>query len=165
MRHAAALALLLLAACGRDEPQAAGGSGGAALERAARARGLVADATSPVGVFQTDTDRVCVLPGTRDRVIGASVDYGEGQRCVARGRAAGPAPGDQAMQVDFGNGCTFEARLEADRLVFPALLPEACASACIGRASLAAIAADRLSDAPAEAARTRGSDGSLLCPG
>ena len=158
-----ALALALLAGCDRPAPETTPRGGGAALEEAARERGLVADASAPRGVFQTDTDRVCLLPAADDIAIGASVDYGEGQRCVARGRAT--IGRGQALKVDFGGDCRFEARLETERLVFPPVLPEACAAACVGRASLSAMSADRLSDAAAEAARTRGADGSLLCPG
>lgn len=157
------MALLLLAGCDRPPPSETPRGGGAALEQAAQERGLVAEASAPSGVFQTDTDRVCLLPLKEGVAIGASVDYGEGQRCVARGRAV--IGRDQALNVDFGAGCRFEARLEAERLVFPPVLPEACAASCVGRASLSAITATRFSDAPAEAARTRGADGSLLCPG
>jgi hypothetical protein len=158
-----ALALVLLTGCDRPTTVAKQPTGGAALEQAARERGLVAAATAPSGVFQTDTDRVCLLPAPEGVTIGASVDYGEGQRCVARGRAV--LQSAQTLKVDFGGDCRFDARLEAERLVFPPVLPEACAVACAGRASLSAITAARLSDASAEAARTRGADGSLLCPG
>ena len=160
MRRALALALLL-AGCDRSPSAPPAEQGGAALEATARARGLVAATVRPVGMFQTDSDRVCLLPGRDDVVIGASVDYGEGQRCVARGRATG----NDRLAVDFGGDCRFEARLDADRLTFPAVLPEACASACVGRASLSALSAARLSASAAEASRTRGADGALLCTG
>lgn len=160
-RGFAVAAALLLAACGRGEPTATVEGGGAALEASARARGLVADAVERVGVFRTENDRLCLAPGKGGTLVGASVDYGQGQRCVARGSATGG--GD--LDVDFGGGCRFTARLDPDRLAFPAVIPEACARACSGRASLAAIRAERLSASAAEARQVRGADGDLLCTG
>ena len=163
MRRALAL-LLLLSACGReDAPVPATPQGdGARLEAAARAAGIVADEgeASPVGVFATASDRVCVLPRDDGYRLGASVDLGEGQRCVARGTASGRGP----LAVDFGRDCRFEARFDGDRIVFPAVLPAGCEIWCEGRTSLAALRAERLSDSAAEAARTQGADGEGLCP-
>lgn len=163
MRHAAVL-LLALAACGRQEaqPVETPQGDGARLEAAARAAGLVADESQamPVGVFAADTDRVCVLPDRDgDYRIGASVDLGEHQRCAARGTASGKT----ALAVDFGRDCRFEARFEGDRITFPAVLPAGCEVWCEGRTSLAALAAERLSDSVAEATRTVGADGAALC--
>ncbi|NJR77122.1 hypothetical protein [Sphingomonas corticis] len=152
--------LLLLAGCGSPEPQA-DRSGGAALEQAARARGLVAadGQATPVGVYRNGGDQVCVVPAGGGYRVGASVDYGEGQRCVARGSASGRAP----LSVDAGEGCRFDVQVDADRVTFPAVLPAACDAACTGRASLTALTAERLSDASAEARQVRGADGRLLC--
>ena len=57
------------------------------------------------------------------------------------------------------------AQIDAERLTFPASLPAACARFCIGRASLAALTAERLSSSAAEAARMQRPDGKMLCPG
>ena len=151
---------LLLGGCGSPAPEKAV-SDGAALERAARARGLVAadGAASPVGVFRNGTDHVCVMPAASAYRIGASIDYGEGQRCVLRGRASG----SERLAVEAGEGCRFEARLDGERIAFPPVLPEECDRFCSGRASLTAVTAERISDAPAEASRLRGADGGLLC--
>lgn len=148
---------LLLGGCGSPAPEETV-SDGAALERAARARGLVA-AASPVGVFRNGTDHVCLVPAASGYRIGASVDYGEGQRCVLRGRASG----GERLSVEAGEGCRFEARIDGERIAFPAVLPEECDRLCVGRASLTALTAERISDAPAEANRLRGADGGLLC--
>ncbi|KQT32582.1 hypothetical protein ASG29_12530 [Sphingomonas sp. Leaf412] len=155
--------LIALAGCDRPAPTAAVAGGGAALEAQARARGLVAgpDAVSPVGVYRTDADRICVAPDRDGFVTGVSVDYGEGQRCVARGRATGR----DRLTMDMGDGCRFEARVEADRIVLPAILPDTCDEKCVGRASMTGIAAGRLSGSAAEATRVRGADGALLCAG
>ncbi|MEH3046872.1 hypothetical protein [Sphingomonas adhaesiva] len=166
MRPIAGAVLLLLAGCDRSgEAGAADPRGGQALEQAARTADLVPDPArvSPVGVFVADGDRVCVVPKGRDAEdgyrLGASVDYGEGQRCTARGAATGRS----TMAVDFGSGCRFDAQSDGDRLVFPSVLPASCETVCEGRATLAALRVERLSDAAAEASRLRGADGKLLC--
>lgn len=165
MRHAAGALLFLLGSCGSADDRAADAGGGKALEKAARAADLVSDPAkvSATGAFAADADRICVVPradvndaGYR---IGASVDYGEGQRCTARGTARGGS----ALAVDFGSGCRFEAQADGERIVFPSILPAPCERMCEGRATLAALRVERLSDAPAEAARVRGADGKLLC--
>lgn len=157
--------LLLLAACQRGEPAASPPpSAGAALERAARGAGLVSDpaAADPTGVFQADGDLVCLSPrGELRWSVGVSVDYGAGQRCVARGSARGR----ERLALDFGRDCRIEGRLDGDRLSLPAVVPAACDSFCVGRATLAAVGVDRLSASAAEAAHARGADGGLLCAG
>jgi hypothetical protein len=154
--------LVMLGACQRQEQARAPDSAGAALERAAMDAGVVTDpgAVATVGVFESESDRVCLLPRQGDtRRIGASVDYGDGQRCVARGTARGKG----ALAVDFGGGCRFDAVLNDERITFPAIVPVACESLCEGRATLGALRAERLSDAPSEAARARAPDGRSLC--
>lgn len=158
--RATLLFALLLAGCGAPVEPGANLSGGAALEEAARARELVpAGKVSPVGVYRNGTDQLCVVPDRDEYRIGASIDYGVGQRCVLKARASG---GDRLV-VDAGGGCRFEARVDAERIGFPAVLPEDCDRACTGRASLTALTAERLSGAVAEASRLRGADGALLC--
>lgn len=153
------LLALLLAGCHRDQPAA--DSAGARLEAAAVARGLAPDPShaSPVGSWASDTDHLCVVPADRGLRIGAGIDYGDGQGCAASGTAE--RRGDQ-LRVSFG-ACRFNARFEGDRIAFPAELPPACDRACTGRASLAALAVERLSDSASEAATLRGPNGGLLC--
>lgn len=157
-----ALALALLSACQRESAPDRSPQAGERLERAAIELGMVSrGAASPVGVFAAEGDRACLLPdGGSDRYrLGASVDYGEGQNCVARGIARG----GETLTIDFGGGCRFDGRITRDDLRFPAVLPEACARYCAGRASLSAMHVERLSETPAEAERLRGADGRLLC--
>jgi hypothetical protein len=163
IRCALASAVLLLAGCDRAAPSHAPGEpGGVALERAAEATGLIAAPARerPVGVFASETARLCLVP-RRDGALsaGASVDYGAGQRCVARGAARAGA----TVTTEWGRGCTVELRYDDDALVFPATLPAGCDARCSGRASLAGLRLERLSDSVAEARRTRGPDGRLLC--
>lgn len=161
MRRTAAL-LLLLGACQRQEAAAPAPQGdGVRLEAAARAAGMLADPDAPpVGVFAAGTERVCIVPQGSAYRVGASVDYGAGQRCVARGTASGQAD----LAVDFGRDCRFDVRFEGDRLVFPAVLPAGCEMWCEGRASFAALAVERLSASAAEATRTVAADEEPLCP-
>ena len=135
MRHALALALTL-AACGRVADQPAAETAGASLERAAMARGVVADPAKvdPVGLYGSESDRLCVVPQGDGYRVGASVDFGEGQGCVATGAATGR----KTLDVRFGEACRLTAAIEGDRVTFPATLPAGCDRFCTGRASLAA---------------------------
>lgn len=157
--------LLVLAGCDRAiEPVAQTAGAGQALESAAIDAGIVADPArlDPAGVYVSDTDQVCVVPTAGGGyAIGASVDYGEGQGCVARGTATGI----ETLAVDLGDDCRVTVRFDGTRLTFPANVPAACARACTGRASLAALNAERLSTAPSEAAALRDPTGKPLCAG
>ncbi len=153
---------LLLAACG-SRPQAAPDTAGARLEAAAEQAGLIADPASAtlVGSWAQDTDRLCVTPlqGSRYR-IGALIDYGEGQGCLASGTAQ--RKGD-TVSVTFG-ACRFDARFDGERIVFPAELPAACDRLCAGHATLAALSVEHLSPAVSEAETLRSPGGKPLCP-
>jgi len=155
--------LLLLAGCDRAAPVASD-SPGARLEAAARARGMVPDPARAtlVGSWARDTDRLCVVPGEGAQLrVGAAIDYGDGQGCAASGTAV--RSGDK-LRVRFG-GCRFEARFDGERVIFPAEVPTACETLCTGRASLAALTVDRLSESASEAATMRSSRGKPLCAG
>jgi hypothetical protein len=162
-RHGLALAALLLAGCEREAPTpAAAPPAGAALERAGRGAGLVAAAARdrPAGVYAAEAARLCLVPRAGGEFrVGVSVDYGAGQRCLARGTARAGA----TLRAELGAGCTVELDEDGEALVMPATLPAACDSRCAGRASLAGVRLERLSDSVAEASRTRGADGRLLC--
>ena len=163
MKRTLALALLL-AACGEQSSVSDEGGAGAALERAARASGMVPDSARIIstGVYASGEDKVCLVPQDGDRYrIGASIDLGEQQRCSGRGTARGR----DKLDVRMGEGCEFVASLDGDTIAFPAVLPAACDTMCEGRATLAALAAARLSDSVSEATRAVGSDGSPLCAG
>ncbi len=162
-RRGFALAALLLAGCERAVPTVPTGEpAGNVLERAADAAGLIAPSARarPVGVFASETARLCLVPRGDDTLsAGASVDYGAGQRCVVRGVARAGT----AVTTEWGSGCTVELRYDRDALVFPAVLSAGCEQRCSGRASFAGLRLERLSDSLAEASRTRGADGGLLC--
>ncbi|TCQ08204.1 MULTISPECIES: hypothetical protein [Sphingomonas] len=164
MKRALLLALVL-SGCGQEPSRTVADSAGARLEAAAETAGIVSDPNAPLqGYWARDTDRVCVIGTEKTARIGVSVDYGEDQGCAASGTVE---RSDDALKVAFG-ACKFDARFDGDRIVFPAEMPEACESLCTGRASLAALAVDRISESRSEASTLRStggrsSAGKLLC--
>jgi hypothetical protein len=155
------LLAFLISGCGREPAKAAvADSDGARLEAAAETAGIVPDPKAPLqGSWARDTDRVCVVGTERTSRIGVSVDYGEDQGCAASGTVE--RAGD-ALKIVLGS-CRFDASFDGDRIVFPVEVPEACESLCTGRASLAALAVDRLSESRSEASTLRSAKGKLLC--
>lgn len=156
-------ALLLLAGCDRGVATRASDSPGARLEEAAVREGLVPDPARATlaGSWARDTDRVCVIgPEGGEQRIGVLVDYGEGQACSGSGsvRRSG-----ERLRVSLGRDCRFDARFDGERIAFPAEVPQGCEALCSGRASLAALEAERLSDSASEAATLRGRAGRPLC--
>ncbi|BCA61637.1 hypothetical protein HMP09_0871 [Sphingomonas sp. HMP9] len=151
---------LALGGCGTKPSNAVADSAGARLEAAAQTAGIVPDPNAPLqGSWARDTDRVCVVGTGKTSRIGVSVEYGEDQACAASGTVEWSG---NALKLAFG-ACTFDARFDGDRIVFPADVPEACEALCTGRASLAAVTVDRLSESRSEAATLRSSGGKLLC--
>lgn len=154
------LLAVLLAGC--ERPPATDDTPGGRLEAAAIARGLVADPAKAgiAGLWAGgDADRLCIVPAGGALRLGASIDYGEGQACAAAGTVK--RDGDK-LRVAFGD-CRFDAAFSGERITFPAALPSVCARFCAGRASLAALAVERLSESISEAAALRGAHGRPLC--
>lgn len=116
------------------------------------------------GLYARDTDRVCVVPEGRAYRIGAFVDYGDGLSCAGSGRATRSG---EVLRIELrgkgGIACTFVAKFDGDRIVFPANLPDGCRRFCAPRASFAALNVERLSESAAEARALRGVDGTRLC--
>lgn len=152
------LVALALAGCGGNDAVDTAPD----LESAAIERGLVRDPADldPVGLYARDTDRLCVVERGDTYRVGAYVDYGDRIACNAagEGRRSGTVLG-----VDFGQGCTFDARFDGDRIVFPGRVPDACARLCNARASLAGLDVARLSASGSEASAMRGSNNRLPC--
>ncbi len=159
MRRVLLLALMV-SGCGQEQKAVVADSAGARLEAAADTAGIVPDPNAPLqGSWARDTDRICVVGTDKSARIGVSVDYGEDQGCAASGTVE--RSGD-ALKLVFG-ACKFNARFDGDRIVFPPEIPEACESLCTGRASLAAVTVDRISESRSEASTLRSSAGKLLC--
>lgn len=162
------IALVLLAGCGRQATRSADKQAAAPpdLETAAIAAGIVTDpdSTDITGLYARDTDRICVVPDRLQFHIGAYVDYGPGQSCSGTGTVSRSG---ETLHVRFDGveGCEFDAKYDGDLIAFPGRMPDACAKLCTGRASFAALAGSRLSNAPAEASTLRNAKGKLLCPG
>lgn len=165
------LPLLLLAACsgakqpaGADKPQD--------LEAAAIERGLVRSPKDSeiAGLYARDTDRVCIVPdaaiGYR---IGAFVDYGDRITCSGSGTVTRAG---ETLHIELGGkdgagdaGCSFDAKFDGDKIVFPGALSDGCAKLCARRASYAGLEVSRLSESAAEAAAMRDANGKRLCAG
>lgn len=157
-------ALLVLAGCSgqQDSSGTASGGAGARLERAAIATGVIRDPASAdlTGVYANDPERVCVVPAAQDFRIGVTLDYGEGQQCSARGTLEREG---EALRVDLGDGCAFEARFDGQGIKFPGALPEGCRANCTGRATLAGVSVDMLSSSLSEATALTDAKGRAVC--
>ena len=158
----AALSLALLVACS-EQSATTEGAAGPALEDAAIARGLVADpdAVPLTGLFARDADRLCLRARRGEAaIVGVSIDYGTGNGCSARGTATRVGGG---MAIDLGNACRFDAEYDGDVIRFPGALPEGCADLCRGNASMAGMAAERLSHASGEVSAFKDRSGRFPC--
>ena len=118
MRRAnvAALAVLLLAACGRPAPDESAKAGNP-LEVAARERGVVhPEAASPVGVFERahdlGRDAMCVVPdGAGKWRFAVTAAFGPGLSCAANGTMVREGGG---WRIETAI-CTVHARAELPR--------------------------------------------------
>ena len=170
MRWAALVAFLLLAACNRHDPKPVTATPTPqGLEAAAIQAGVIPDPanTDITGLYARENDRVCIVPNATAYRIGVFVDYDEQQNCGGSGTVTRVG---ETLHVTLGRGgsaadCSFDARFEGDRIVFPARVPEACQKVCIRRASVAALDVARLSESVSEASTLRDAKGRLLCSG
>jgi hypothetical protein len=157
--------LFLLTGCGGDDPKPASNATAATgLEAAAIEAGVIPDpnSTDITGLYARDTDRVCIVPSTTAYRVGVFVDYGDKVSCGGSGTITRAG---EKLQLEFDGveGCSFEARFEGDRIVFPGTLPNACQKLCVQRASMAALDVTRLSESVSEASTLRDGKGKLLC--
>lgn len=162
MKRAAAALLVALAGCRAADRSPGAQDGGAQLEAAALAGGLVADprARSLTGAWSLDTDRMCIVPGEgREQRVGILIDYGAGQGCAGSGTVQRSGSG---LELRLGD-CRVTARFDGDRIVLPPEVPAACDRLCVGRASIAAMTVERQSESVAEAANLRTPGGRALC--
>lgn len=157
--------LLLMAGCSDDTPQPLRNATPATgLEAAAIEAGVIPDPdnTDITGLYARDTDRVCIVPSATAYRVGVFVDYGDQVSCGGSGTVTRAG---EKLQLEFDgvDGCSFEARFEGDRIVFPGRLPDACQKLCAQRASMAALDVGRLSESVSEASTLRDGKGRLLC--
>ncbi len=167
MRRAdvAALAVLLLAGCGRPAPdeRAKGIDTGNPLEVTARQRGVVhSAAASPVGVFERahdlGRDAMCVVPdGAGKWRFAVTAAFGPGLSCAAHGTMVREGRGWR-MRFAGTDGCEAFVHEEEDELRLPGKLPLQCRRLCPGRASLAGLSLPRASWSAADAGGLRIAD-------
>ena len=142
----AATALLLLAACGGgEETGIASGDGGAQLEAAAAAAGLLPDPEAGLVSARFEQrselgiDRLCLLAtGADDIRVGLVANFGSDSRCVARGSAERH---DGGLRLALGGErkCEIDADFDGTEVRLPGVVPDECAALCTGRASLAGV--------------------------
>lgn len=171
MRRVLLLGLVLLAGCHRAAPAPGRTEPATGLEVAAIRAGAIPDPanTDITGLYARETDRVCVVPSATAYRIGVFVDYGDQQNCGGSGTVTRVG---ETLHVTLDTGahsnaddapCSFDARFDGDRIVFPGRLPNACQKICSRRASAAALDVDRLSESVSEASTLRDGRGALLC--
>ncbi len=166
-RFAAAMALLLAACSGGEEPAVENGQNMLPpldLESAALARGMIRDPqnTEIAGLYARDTDRLCIVREGVGYKVGAFVDYGDGIICSGSGTVSRVG---EVMHLELGGkgDCGFDAQYDGERIRFPGQVPEGCEALCSGRASFAGFEPSLLSESEVEAASVRDPKGRLLC--
>lgn len=170
--HAALACLLLLTGCRRSpppEPVEREVAVPSALERAALAAGVIADATrtSPVGLYQrpheAGRDSLCLIPKEGARyAFGMEAIFGTEQYC--KGHGAARRVGDKLILHFSGRSrCLIVARYEGDRIALPGVVDVKCADLCSERGSLEGVTFPRVSGDPAAALAVRNRDGEEMC--
>ena len=170
MKAVAAAALATLAGChGAEAPRQVATTAPTGLEAAAIQAGVIPDPASSdiTGLYAREADRVCVVPSATGYRIGVTVDYDDREHCGGSGvvtRSGETLHVALDTRAGAGTGaCSFDARFEGDRIVFPGRLPAGCQALCTDRASISGLALDRLSESVAEASTLRDPRGKLLC--
>ena len=134
------------------------------LETAAIERGLVTDPkdTEIAGLYARDTDRICIVPAALGYRIGAYVDYGDRITCSGTGTVSRAG---EALRIKLGSDdrCSFDAKFQGEKIIFPGALPEGCSRLCAQRASFAGLEVERMSESVAEAAAMRDAGGKRMC--
>jgi hypothetical protein len=163
--------LLLLAACGRDDPAANNQSappGPAGPESASRPE----PASSPsattrlTGLYESGSgaqkNQMCIVEKGGEAQFGLLVWGANLHSCSGAGKAA--RKGDSLTLTMTGDEtCTIEATLRDGNVTLPQTLPLGCAYYCGGRASLAGARFSRSGTGEAEAKKATDIAGDPLC--
>lgn len=169
MIRAVVFAALLLGGCQQAaSPQPATTPTPTGLEAAAIRAGVIPDpaSTDITGLYVQEADRVCVVPSATAYRIGVTVEYDDHEHCGGSGVVTRAG---ETLHVAFdppstaAGGCSFDARFEGDRIVFPGRVPDGCQALCTERASIAGLTLDRLSESVSEASTLRDTRGKLVC--
>jgi hypothetical protein len=165
------LILLLLAACGRDDPAAdnrvAPGPGGPA------ATGSQPPTTAPAragtrlaGLYEggsgAQKSQMCIVEKGREAQFGLLVWGGNLHSCSGAGRAV--RSGERLTLTMTGDEtCTVNATLRDGTVTLPATLPLGCAYYCGARASMAGASFTRAGSSEADIRKAKDIAGDPLC--
>lgn len=163
MTRAAIALAMVLAGCSQDQDPT--NAAAPDLETVAIERGVVRDPEDDriTGLYERGGDRLCLVSagGRTDALrVGAYVLNGGRLGCSASGTAE--RSGDR-LRVDFGKGCTVDARIDESRILFPAKLPAPCARRCTASGTFDGLRVERMSDVVSEAAALRDPRGRAIC--
>jgi hypothetical protein len=146
--------LLLLAACGRDDPAAdnrsEAGSPGAGASKSQPSPGSAASAgTGLAGLYEGGSaerkSQMCIVEKGREAQFGMLVWGGNLSSCSGAGRAV--RKGDRLTLTMTGDEtCRIDATLKDGVVTLPAKLPLGCAYYCGARASFAGASFGRTDD-------------------
>ncbi len=147
------LILLLLAACGRDDPaadnQAAPGAAGPAAAGKSRPASSKASATRLTGLYEGGTgaqkNRMCIVEKGNGAEFGLLVWGGNLHSCSGAGRAVRKG-GTLTLTMTGDETCSIEASFKDGDVALPASLPLGCAYYCGARASFAGASLSRTGD-------------------
>jgi hypothetical protein len=154
------LALLLVAGCGSQEEagnQASAPESGPPLSASASLTGLYE------GGSASQPDQLCMIDeGEAPARFGLVVWGAENHSCLGAGEAV--REGDRLRLTMAGDStCRIEARIEGDKIVLPAAVPEGCGYYCGARARFAARTLTRTGADEAAARKATDLAGDPLC--
>jgi hypothetical protein len=164
------LILLLLAACGRDDPsadnRAAPESGGRVASKQAASTPSPVSATGLAGLYEGGSgpqkNQMCIVEKDGDAQFGLLVWGGNQHSCSGAGRAV--RKGDRLTLTMTGDEtCTIEATLKDGAVTLPASLPLGCAYYCGARASFAGASFTKSGSGEADVKKATDIAGDPLC--
>ncbi len=165
------LILMLLAACGRDDPAADNGaaahSGGLAGSKARSVPSSEAEAgTRLAGLYEggsgTQKNQMCIVEKGGEAQFGLLVWGGNEHSCSGAGRAL--RKGERLTLTMTGDEtCTIDATLRDGVVTLPESLPLGCAYYCGARASFAGASFRKSGSSEADAKKATDIAGDPLC--
>ena len=164
------LTLLLLAACGRDDPaadnRAAPESSGPAASKSSASESAPEAADRLTGLYEggsgAQKNQMCIVEKGREAQFGLLVWGGNLHSCSGAGRAA--RRGDTLTLTMTGDEtCTIEASLKDGVVTLPASLPLGCAYYCAARATFAGASFTKSGSSAADVRKATDIAGDPLC--
>jgi hypothetical protein len=163
--------LLVLAACGRDDPAAnnlagAAESAGPAAAGKSRPASSEAPETRLTGLYEggsgAQKNQMCIVEKGGDAQFGLLVWGGNLHSCSGAGTAV--RKGERlTLRMTGDEACTIDATLKDGVVTLPAKLPLGCAYYCGARASLAGARFTRAGSSAADAKKATDIAGDPLC--